>query len=57
MVVDPSEGDGGVAVICLTLITSNPRLTNQSDISYAWVLCGKWRVTAFMGFSDLGQNE
>jgi hypothetical protein len=54
MVVDPSEGVRRVAVICLTLITSNPRLTSQSDISYAGVLCGKWRITAFIGFSDLG---
>jgi hypothetical protein len=28
MVVDPSEGDRRVVVICLTLITSNPRLTS-----------------------------
>jgi hypothetical protein len=33
MVVDPSEGDRRVAVICLTLITSNPRLASPSDIS------------------------
>jgi hypothetical protein len=40
-----------VAVICLTLITSKPRLTSPSDISSAGVLCGRWRITAFMGFS------
>jgi hypothetical protein len=31
MIVDPSEGDRRVAVICLTLITSNPKLTTPSD--------------------------
>jgi hypothetical protein len=40
MFVDPSEGDRLVAVICLTLITSNPRLTSPSDIFSAGVLCG-----------------
>jgi hypothetical protein len=54
MVVDASEGDRRVSVICLTLITSNPRLTSPSDISSAGVLCGRWRITAFIGFSDLG---
>jgi hypothetical protein len=54
MDVDPSEGDRRVAVICLTLITSNPRLTSPSDIYYAGLLCGRWRITAFIGFSDLG---
>jgi hypothetical protein len=57
MVVEPSEGDRRVAVICLTLITSNPRLTSRSDMSYAGMFCGKWRITAFIGFSDLGWNE
>jgi hypothetical protein len=57
MVVDPSEGDRRVAVICLTLITSKLRLTSPSDISSAGLLCGRWRITAFIGFSDLGQNE
>jgi hypothetical protein len=52
MFVDPSEGDRRVDVICLTLITSNPR-TSPSDISYAGVLCGRWRINAFIGFSDL----
>jgi hypothetical protein len=56
MVVDPSEGDRRVAVICLTLITSNPRLTSPTDISSAGVLCGRWRITAFIGFSDLGRS-
>jgi hypothetical protein len=57
MVVDPSEGDRWVAVISLTLITSNPRLTNPSDMYSARVFCGRWLITVFIGFSDLGQNE
>jgi hypothetical protein len=32
MVIDPSEGDRGVAVICVTLITSKPRLASPSDV-------------------------
>jgi hypothetical protein len=51
-VYDPSEGDRRVVVICLTLITSNPRLTSSSDMSSVGVLCGRWRITAFMCFSD-----
>jgi hypothetical protein len=54
IVVVPSEGDRRVAVICLTLITSKPRLTSPSDMSSAGVFCGRWRIIAFMGFSDLG---
>jgi hypothetical protein len=50
MVVDPSEGDRRVVVICLTVITSNPRLTSPSDISSAGVLCGRWRITAHRSF-------
>jgi hypothetical protein len=59
MVVDPSEGDRRVAVICLTLITSNPRLTSPSDTSSAGVLCGRWSITAFMcfGISDRTSNK
>jgi hypothetical protein len=45
MVVDPSEGDRQEAVIYLTLITSNPRLTSPSDKSSAGVLCDR-----FFGF-------
>jgi hypothetical protein len=48
MVVDPSVGERSVAVICLTLITSNPRLTSPSYIYPAWVLCGRWRITVYM---------
>jgi hypothetical protein len=53
-VVDPSEGDRRVAVICWTLITSNPRLTRPSDMSSAGVFCGRWRITASIGLSDFG---
>jgi hypothetical protein len=54
---DPSGGYRRVAVICLMLITSKPRLTSPSDMSSAGVLCGRLRITAFVGFSDLGYNE
>jgi hypothetical protein len=54
MVFDPSEGDRRVAVICLTLIMTKPRLTSPSDMSSAWVLCGRWRITAFVGFFKCG---
>jgi hypothetical protein len=42
--------------ICLTLTTSKPRSTSPSDISFAGVLLGSWRNTAFTGFSDLGKK-
>jgi hypothetical protein len=32
MVIVPSEGDRRVAIMCLTLIISKPRLTSQSDM-------------------------
>jgi hypothetical protein len=54
MIFDPSEGDQRVAIICLILITSNPRLTSPSNMSSAGVLCGRWRITVFKGFSDFG---
>jgi hypothetical protein len=54
MVVVPSGGEWQMAVICLTLITSKPRLTSPSDVSSAGVLRGRWRITAFMGFRNLG---
>jgi hypothetical protein len=61
MVVDPSEGDRRVAVICLTLITSIPRLTSPSDVSSAFDVV--WQVTyhrfrRFFGFGierDMGK--
>jgi hypothetical protein len=57
MVLDSSEGERRVALICLMLTTSKPRLTRPSEISSAGVLSGRWRVTAFMGFSVLGKKE
>jgi hypothetical protein len=56
LVVDSSEGDLRVVVICLTLTTSNSRLSSPSEISLAGVLSGRWRITAFMGFWDLGEK-
>jgi hypothetical protein len=52
-----SGDDRRVVVICLTLMTSKPRLTSPSDTSSAWVLMGRWRMTALIGFSDLGKKE
>jgi hypothetical protein len=40
LVVVPSESDRRVVVICLTLTTSNPRVSNPSEISSAGVLGG-----------------
>jgi hypothetical protein len=37
----PLEGDRREVVICLTLITSNPRVTSPSEISFAGGLEGK----------------
>jgi hypothetical protein len=54
MILDSSGGERWVAVIFLTL-TMKPRLTRPSEISSAGVLCCSWRITAFMGFSDLGE--
>jgi hypothetical protein len=54
MVVDPSGGNRLVAVICLTLVTPKSRLTSPSDMSFAGVLCGSWRITAFIGFFRFG---
>jgi hypothetical protein len=50
-ILGSSGGDRRVVVICLKLITSKPRLTNPSQISFAGVLYGRWRITAFMGLS------
>jgi hypothetical protein len=54
-ILDPS-GDRQVDVICLTLMTSNPRSTSPSEMSWAGVLLGKWRNTALIGFSDFGKR-
>jgi hypothetical protein len=55
-VVDPSEGDGRLAVICLMLIMTKPRLISLSDMSSAGVFCGRWRITAFMAFRIWGRG-
>jgi hypothetical protein len=56
IILDSSGGDRRVDVICLTLTTSKPRLTSPSEISSAGVVYGRWRITAFMGFSDLAKK-
>jgi hypothetical protein len=43
----PSAGDRRTAEICLTLITSKPRLTSPSELSFAGVVNGRCRITAF----------
>jgi hypothetical protein len=50
----PSAEDLLVDDICLTLIKSNPRPTKPSEMSSAGVLNGRCRITALMGFWDLG---
>jgi hypothetical protein len=55
--LDSSGGDRPLVVICLTLITSKPRLTNPSEMSWAGVLCGRWRMTAFICFLYFGKKE
>jgi hypothetical protein len=57
MILDSSEGERRVAVIYLTLTTSKSRLTNPSEISSVRPLCVRWRIIAFMCFSDLGKKE
>jgi hypothetical protein len=57
MILDSSGGECRVAVICLTLTTSKPRFTSPSEISFAGMLCGRWRITTFMGFSDFGRKD
>jgi hypothetical protein len=59
MILDSSGVELRVAVICLTLTTSKPRLTSPSEIrvSTAGMLCGRWRITAVMIFTDLGKKE
>jgi hypothetical protein len=55
-VVVSSENDLRVVVICLKLITSNPRFSSSSEISLAGVLGGRWRITAFMGLLGFGEK-
>jgi hypothetical protein len=54
MVFNPSGGDRRVVIVCLTLITSKPRLTSPSDMSSAEVLCGRWRYHRLHEFSGVG---
>jgi hypothetical protein len=51
-----SDVDRRLVDICLTLIMSKPRSIRQSQMSWAGVFDGRWRITAFMGFSDFGMN-
>jgi hypothetical protein len=51
-----ASGDRRVDVICLTLMTSNPRSSSPSEMSWAGVLLGRWRNTALIGFSDFGKK-
>jgi hypothetical protein len=55
--LDISGVERRVTVICLKLTTSKPRLTRPSEISSAGMLSGRWRIIAFMSFSDLGKKE
>jgi hypothetical protein len=50
----PWDGDRRVVDFCLTLITSKPRFISPSELSSARVLMGRWRITAWMCFSDFG---
>jgi hypothetical protein len=50
----PSVGDRRVIDICLTLITSNPRFTNPSQMSSAGVETGSYRIKVIIGFWDSG---
>jgi hypothetical protein len=56
IIFESSGGERRVAVICLTLTTSKQGLANPSEISSAGVLCGRWRITVFVGFTDLGKK-
>jgi hypothetical protein len=56
IILDSSGVERRVAVICLTLKMSKPRLTRPSEISSAAVLSGRWRITSLMGFSDFGDE-
>jgi hypothetical protein len=56
-IVAPSVDDWRVVVICLTLITSKTRFTRPSEMSSTGVLGGRCRMTALIGFWNLGKNE
>jgi hypothetical protein len=51
--VEPS-GDRRAVDICFTLMTSKPRSTSPSAMSFAGVLVGRWQIAALIGFSALG---
>jgi hypothetical protein len=54
--VIPSAGDRWVAGICLALIISKLRFPNPSELSSAGVVNGRYRITTFTGFWDLGEK-
>jgi hypothetical protein len=54
MVFASSGTDHRVSVFRLTLTTSNTSLTSPSYMPSAGVFCGRWRIAAFIGFSDFG---
>jgi hypothetical protein len=54
LVVASSEGNLRVVVICLTLNNVKPQVSSPPKVSLAGVLDGRWRITASMGFWDLG---
>jgi hypothetical protein len=43
-----------LVVNCLTLMTLNPKPSRLLEISSAGVSRGKWRITALIGFTELG---
>jgi hypothetical protein len=53
-VVVLSVGDRRVAEICLMLIISKPRFTSPSEIFSGGAVNGRCRITALIGFWDLG---
>jgi hypothetical protein len=50
----PSDGDRRVVDICLTLMMSKPMSISPSEMSCAGAFKDRWRITALMGFRDLG---
>jgi hypothetical protein len=56
VVLGSSGDDRLVDLICLALTMSKLRFTSPSDMSSAWVLSDKWRITAFMGFIRLWEE-
>jgi hypothetical protein len=54
MVWVPSVCDQRIVVISLTLVMSEPRSISPSEMSCARVFNGRCRITALMGFWNLG---